>query len=71
MLTFCVFEGVTFNGPFDECTITNSSFKGSSGAIININTINGRIGSKADLRDVSFKLGFPNTYGNEDYDKRK
>ena len=38
---------------------------------VNIITLNGRIGEKADLTDASFKLGFPKNYGNEDYEKRR
>jgi len=71
MLQYCVFSDVIFIGPFDKCTITNSSFKGSTGAVININTINGRVGDKADLTDASFKLGFPKTNGDEDYQRRR
>ena len=71
MLNECVFDSVTFIGPFNNCCITNSSFKGSNGAVININTLKGRVGDKADLTDASFKLGFPKTNGDEDYQRRK
>ena len=71
MLNHCVFDGVTFTESFDGCTITDSSFKGSIGAVININTINGRVGEKADLTDASFKLGFPKINDDNEYERRK
>ena len=60
-LSNCVFDGVEFTGPFDNCLIRFSDFSGSKGAVINPETLNGdmyivNIGGQTIEKRIKFPI---------------
>ena len=57
-LTNCMCDGVTFIGEFDDASIEGCSFKGSSGAVIDPQTIKNNNFYCTNLCDVEFTREF-------------